>query len=116
MKNSCSGVDDTQAMHAFVNGLKPDLVPFMIRSKTHKDLGSMLRTANEHAAAEDDIRARGGNIAAYIQTKKTPRTEKKATQDAQDKPKEVNLAFGRERSNKWKGKGADNKEPVSYSK
>ena len=87
MKNSCSGVSDTQAMHAFVNGLKPGLVPFMVGSKNHTDLGSMLTMANEHAAAEDDIRARGGDIDALIKSKKTSRTEKKETTDAKEKPK-----------------------------
>lgn len=116
MKNNCSGVDDVQAMHAFINGLKLGLVPFMVGSKKHKDLGSMLTTANEHAAAEDDIRARGGNIDALVQTKKSSCPEKKATQDTQEKPKEVNLAFGRENTNKWKGKGAESKEAISYSK
>ena len=33
MKNTCSGVSNTQAMNAFMNGLKPGLVPFMVGSK-----------------------------------------------------------------------------------
>ena len=41
-----------------LNGPKPGLVPFMVGSKNHTDLGSMLTTANENAAVEDDKRRR----------------------------------------------------------
>ena len=44
------------------------------------------------------------------------RPEKKATTDAKEKPKEVNVAFGRDNQNKWKSKSAEVKEPVYYSK
>ena len=83
-------------MNAFMNGLKPGLVPFMVGSKNHTYLESMLTTANEHAVAADDIRARGGDIDALIQSKKASHPEKKATADAKEKPKEVNVAFGME--------------------
>ena len=116
LKNNYSRVSDTQTMHAFINGLKPVLVPFMVGSKNHTDLGSMLTTANEHAAEEDDIRARCGDIDALIQSKKVSRPKKKATPDAKEKPKEVNIAFGRDNQNKWKSKSAEAKEPINYSK
>ena len=115
-KNSCSGVSDTQAMNAFMNNLKPGLVPFMVGSKSHTVLGSMLTTADEHAAAEDDIRARGGDIDAIIQSKKESHSKKKATTDAMEKPKEVNVVFGRDNQNKWKSKSAEAKKPINYSK
>ena len=57
----------------------------------------MLTIANEYAAAEDDIRARGGDIDAIIQRKKASRPEKKATTDAKEKPKEIGRASCRER-------------------
>ena len=76
----------------------------------------MLTTANEHATTEDDIRARGEDIDALIKSKKTPRPEKKEAIDAKEKPKEVNIAFGRDNQNNWKSKSAETKEPVNYSK
>ena len=99
-----------------MNSLKPGLVPSMVGSKNHTDLGSMLTTANEHAAAEDDIRARGRDIDAIIQSKKASRPEKKATPDAKEKPKEVNVAFGMDNQNKWKSKSAEANESINYSK
>ena len=67
-------------MNVFMKGLKPSLFPFMVGSKNYTDLGSMLTTTNEHAAAEDDIRARGGDIDPFIKSKKTSRPEKRKPQ------------------------------------
>ena len=70
LKNSCEGVSDLQAMHAFVQGLHNGLVKFMITSSDHPDLGSMLAKANKHAIAVDS-KSSGGKTDAYTIKRRT---------------------------------------------
>ena len=95
MKNSCEGVHDQTAMHAFIEGLeKGTLLRHTLKrlqDENQLTLNSMIAEASTFAAADDD--ARGALQASALQPKKNTNKCKNPPEDKQSTDM-VAMTFG----------------------
>ena len=84
MKNSCKGVSEMQAIHAFMHSLKKgNMMRYILSSQRITTLGDLLDGANNLAIAEDDARADDGDAKFDISINNSEKQAKSANNKAQ---------------------------------
>ena len=76
-------------MHAFLEGMSPDIVRVMVQSTKSQDLGHMLEVANTFTAADDDSRDKGKSLGIDYYGLSTRQGRSNKKQHKMDQPRSM---------------------------